>query len=103
MLPAKVPITVDENGQMLLFDVVYDHIHTMSADHAMMTFEQRDENLRRQKRAATRDLESFLDNNPNAQGYRERFLFEFSDDSESEQVVQKIPESGKKPKKPKPR
>ena len=66
MLPAKVPC-IDENGQMFLA-VTYDHIHSMSADHALLVFDQRNENIGKQKRSATRDLQSFLDNNPNAKG-----------------------------------
>ena len=40
MLPARLPVT-DEKGNLIL-DVVYDHIHKMSLDHAILSFDQRD-------------------------------------------------------------
>ena len=67
MLPAKNSM-IDENGNMF-FEVVWDHLHEMSANHALTSFSQRDENIEKQKLAATRDVHSFLENNPNAQGY----------------------------------
>src|ERR1043165_7232852 len=50
MLPAKVPLKVDENGNILMFEVRYDHIHAMSTDHAFLAFDQRDHNIKRQQR-----------------------------------------------------
>src|SRR5262245_16980343 len=38
VLPAKIPLQVDANGQLLLFEIRYDHIHTMSEDHALLAF-----------------------------------------------------------------
>ncbi|MBM79935.1 MAG: hypothetical protein CMJ78_04995 [Planctomycetaceae bacterium] len=64
MIPAKVPTSVDANGNMLLFEVRYDQIHTMSLSHALQAFDQADERLTKQKRAAARNVESFLENNP---------------------------------------
>jgi hypothetical protein len=75
-LPAKIPTHTDENGN-LIFDVVWDHIHEMSAEHAMLSFTQRDENIDKQKRSASRDVHSFVDNNPNAKGMESQFLFGF--------------------------
>jgi hypothetical protein len=100
MLPAKVPI-VGADGQMFM-EVVYDHIHSMSADHALLAFDQRDENIVKQKRSATRDLESFLDNNPNAKGHEHQFVFEFLEHTPEQKPVAKIEESPTK-KSPKPR
>lgn len=74
-LPAKLE-RIDERGNRI-FDVVYDHIHRMNLDHAFNAFEQRDENINRQRKSASRDLASFLENNPNAKGYENQFVFDF--------------------------
>jgi len=100
MLPARVPVEVDENGNGLLFEVRYDHIHTMSTDHALLVFEQKDENINKQQRSATRELQSFLDNNPNGAGRQKLFQFGFVQDATQQQVVQTISETTKKPNKP---
>ncbi|MEM6469230.1 MAG: hypothetical protein AAF802_06640 [Planctomycetota bacterium] len=100
MLVAKVPSgLVDENGN-LLFDLKYDHIHTMSVDHALNAFEQRDNNITKQRKSATRDLESFLENNPNAIGHEYQFEFDFMKEGDEEQVVETISETGPSPGKP---
>lgn len=65
-----------ENGQQLL-DVVWDHIHEMSLDHAFAVFDQRDEGIKKQKKSATRELQSFLEFNPNAAGHQQEFVFDF--------------------------
>jgi hypothetical protein len=98
MLPARIPF-FDENGQMYL-DVVYDHIHSMTVDHALLAFDQRDGNITKQKRSATRDLQSVLDNNPNVKGHEEKFLFDFLEDAPAKPTVEKVAESptGKAPK-----
>jgi hypothetical protein len=96
MLPAKTPI-VDRNGNMV-FDVQYDHIHRMSADHALLAFEQRDENIGKQQRSASRDLQSFLRHNPNAEGHEKNFVFAFMQDEPEPQIVQKIARPLKKSK-----
>ncbi len=98
MLPAKLPV-VDENGNLFL-DLRYDHIHTMSAGYARLAFEQRDENIAKQKHAATRDLQSFIENNPNAKGHESQFVFDFMVDAPAAAVVEKIEESPHKPGKP---
>lgn len=98
MLPAKVP-AVDENGNMT-FDVEWDSIHRMSADHALLSFEQRDQNIGKQRRSANRDLQSFLKFNPNAKGHESDFrYFSFMDDpSETPPPPQKIKKPKRKPK-----
>jgi hypothetical protein len=93
VLPAKIPLKVDENGNILLFEVRYDHIHTMSADHALLSFDQRDENIKKQQRSATRDLESFLENNPHAEGRQRLFDFDFVREDAGVQVVEKVEET----------
>jgi len=98
MLPVKVKKT-DESGNLLLCEVVWDHIHKMSCDHALLAFEQRDENINKQKRAATRDLESCLENNPNVQGKKQKFLFDFMLEEHEASVVEEIEETH--PRKPK--
>jgi hypothetical protein len=94
MLPAKTP-AFDGNGNMV-FDVKYDHIHRMSADHALLAFENRDENIGKQRRSATRDLQSFLKHNPNAKGQEHNFTFAFMEEEPEPQAVQKIARPRKK-------
>jgi hypothetical protein len=98
LLPAKIPIKVDENGQTLLFEVQYDNLHTMSLDHALLAFDQRDDNIRRQKQLATRDLQSFLDNNPNAQGREHQFVFDFVHEESQAQQVEVVHDTWEAPK-----
>lgn len=94
MLAAKVPNGLSDEDGNLLFDLRYDHIHGMSVDHALNAFEQRDSNIAKQRRSASRDLESFLENNPNAEGYEYQFEFDFMKEPEEEQVVETISETG---------
>jgi hypothetical protein len=49
----------------------------MSVDHALTSLSQRDAIIEQQRRSATRDVQSFLDNNPSAHGYRSQFVFGF--------------------------
>ena len=98
MVAAKMD-RVDENGNMVI-DVVWDHLHTMSLDHALQSFDQRDENISKQRRSATRDVQSCLENNPNLKGHEQLFLFDFALEDEEAQVVEEIAET---PKAPKPR
>lgn len=80
------------NGQMVM-EVIWDHIHEMSLDHALSTFEQRDEVITKQRRSATRDLQSCLDFNPNVQGHDKQFVFGFLDEEPGEAVTESISES----------
>ena len=98
MLPAKIE-RADENGN-LIFDLVWDHIHEMSLDHAFMAFDQRDENISKQKKSATRDLKSCLKNNPNVQGHELQFQFGFMTEEPQEQVVDELKESKISQKRP---
>jgi len=75
MVPAKIE-RVDSNGNKY-FDVVWDYLHGMSLDHALTHFSQRDENIERQRLAATRDVQSALENNPNLVGQDSQFRFAF--------------------------
>ena len=95
---------IDKNGNMV-FDVVYDYLHEMSADFALTAFAQRNEIIEKQRLAATRDVHSFLDNNPNAEGYESQFQFGFMLEEPVPVVVETIKEtsvseslSRKKPK-----
>ncbi len=81
-----------ENSQMVM-DVIWDHIYEMSLDHALTAFQQRDEIITKQRRAATRCVESCLDNNPNVKGHRELFLFQFMDEAPVAVVEERISES----------
>lgn len=80
------------SGQKI-FDYTWDHIHEMSVDHALSAFEQRDEGIKKQKRSATRDLQSFLDYNPNAAGCERQFIFDFIDEEVVEAPVETIAET----------
>ena len=97
MLPAKVP-SLDKNGNMT-FDVEWDSIHRMSADHALLSFDQRDQNIGKQRRSASRDLQSFLKFNTNAKGHEDEFrYFAFMEDAPEPRPVQKIKKPKRKPK-----
>ncbi len=96
MLPAKVE-AVDAAGNRI-FDVMWDHIHEMTRDHALASFDQRDTNINTQKRAASRDLQSCLENNPNMAGHELQFQFDFMTEESEVQVVEEIQESGRPPK-----
>jgi hypothetical protein len=91
MLPAKHK-RQDDNGNMYI-DVVWDYLHEMSADHALMSFSQRDENIERQKMAATRDVNSCLENNPNVLGHEDQFKFGFMVEEQMPIVIEKIEET----------
>lgn len=75
MLAAKLE-RVDTNGNRI-FDVMWNHLHAMDLNHALTAFRQRDEMIERQRRAATRDVESVVDNNPKVRGYEGQFKFAF--------------------------
>jgi hypothetical protein len=64
------------NGQKV-FDVIWDQLHEMSLDHALSAFAQRDDIIGKQQRAASRDVQSCLDFNPNVKGHEEQFRFAF--------------------------
>ncbi len=91
MLPAKHQM-VDENGNLFM-DVVWDYLHEMSLDHALTAFQQRDENIDKQKLAATKDLQSCLDNNPNVRGHERQFVFGFLLEAPQQIVVETIAET----------
>lgn len=93
LLPAKVE-AVDANGNRV-FEVMWDHIHEMSLKHALESFDQRDANINKQKHAASRDLRSCLENNPNVAGHEPQFLFDFMSEESEAQVVEEIQESGR--------
>ncbi len=92
MLPARVE-AVDDAGNRV-FEVMWDHIHEMTLDHALTSFDQRDENINKQKHSAARDLRSCLENNPNVAGHEKQFQFDFMTEGPEEQVVEEIQESG---------
>lgn len=91
MIAARVP-RVDSKGNRV-FEVIWDHIHRMSKDHALTAFEQQDHNITRQRKAATRNMESFLANNPNAGGVESQFVFDFMLHEPVEEEVDVIPET----------
>jgi hypothetical protein len=80
---------LDENGNMIL-EVVWDYLHEMSVDHALVSFSQRDENICKQRRSATRDVQSFIDNNPNAKGHEAQFQFGFMLEEPRKVVVETV-------------
>lgn len=97
MLPVRTD-AVDAAGNRI-FAVIWDHIHEMTLDHALASFDQRDTNINKQKRSASRDLRSCLENNPSVAGHESQFQFDFMTEESEVQVVEEIQESGK-PTKP---
>jgi hypothetical protein len=91
MVPAKFE-KVDAAGN-LVFDVIWDFLHEASLTHLLTHFSQRDETIDKQKRSATRDVESALDNNPNLAGCKDQFQFGFMTEEPLPQVQQSIEES----------
>ena len=83
---------LDERGNRYI-DVVWDHIHEMTVDHAMTAFSQRDDIIAKHRRAATRDVESFLEFNPNAIGHSEQFEFAFMVEQPVPVVVEHLTET----------
>jgi hypothetical protein len=92
MLPVRVE-AVDARGNRM-FQVAWDHIHEMSLDHALTAFDQRDINIEKQKRSATRDLQSCLENNPNVTGHESQFQFAFMTEETESQLVELAEDSG---------
>jgi hypothetical protein len=92
------------NGQKVI-EVIWDRLHEMSLDHALTAFSQRDEVITKQQRAATRDVKSCIDFNPNCKGHGEQFRFNFMYDepvpvvsetiseTETPKVIEKTPQS----------
>ena len=97
MLPARIE-AVDAAGNRV-FDVMWDQIHEMTLHHALTSFDQRDANINKQNRSASRDLQSCLKNNPNVAGHESQFQFDFMAEESEVQVVEEIQES-ERPTKP---
>ncbi len=95
MLPVRTD-AVDAAGNRI-FEVIWDHIHEMTLDHALASFDQRDTNINKQKHSASRDLQSCLENNPNVAGHESQFQFDFMTEEPEEQIVEEIQESGRPP------
>ena len=83
---------IDENGNRV-FDVVWDYLHETSLDHLLTAFSTRDENIEKQRLAATRDVHSALDNNPNAAGHKDDFVFAFMLEEPAEAAEERIAET----------
>jgi hypothetical protein len=82
----------------MILDVVWDWLHEMSLDHALLAFSQRDSNILKQRRAATREVHSFLENNPNAAGHADKFKqLSFLVDEPAEVIEEQIEESAVRP------
>jgi hypothetical protein len=80
-------------GGQKIFDVVYDYLHEMSLDHALCHFGQKEDNIAKQRRASTRNLQSCLDFNPNVKGHEDKFRFLFILDDSGPAVEESIEES----------
>ena len=94
---AKFP-RVDENGNMI-FDAVWDHINTMSFDHAAMSFiDGRRGQLAGGCKSLKSDIDSFNDNNPNAKDAEIQISFDFTYDVEDDEDPEDRPK-----KRPRPR
>lgn len=72
MIAAKYE-RIDKNRNRII-DVVWDYLHTTSNHHALVAFSQCDELIEKQRLAATHNVHSFIDNNPNAKGCESQFL-----------------------------
>jgi hypothetical protein len=94
---------IDENGQQY-FDVMWDYLHETTVDFALVSFQQRDKNITKQRRSATRDLQSLLEFNPNMKGHEESFgHFAFMAEEPQQVVVEQVAETGASLSKRKPR
>lgn len=91
LVPASIE-RVDARGN-LVFDVVWDWLHDMSLDHALVAFSQRDERITQQRYSATRDLESALEFNPNLAGHEAQFKFDFMLHDPIEQIQEQVEET----------
>lgn len=91
LIAAKID-RVDPNGNHIL-DVVWDFLHSTSRELAYRAFSQRDESIEKQRLAATREVHSFLENNPNAVGNEEQFQFAFMLEDATSQTHAIIAES----------
>jgi hypothetical protein len=103
MQPAKYKRML-AGGQMII-DAVWDHIATMSDDHARVSFTQQHAQWVGHGRSIKNSMDSFYDVNPNA-GERIQLTFnlELLIDQPEEKIVDEIPVlrvAGKKKPKPK--
>jgi len=98
LIAAKIE-RVDQNGNLML-DVVWDHLHEMTVHHALTAWSQRDDIIHKQRRSATREVQSFLENNPNAIGHEPQFRFDFMVEEPAEIVEERIGESATPPPPP---
>jgi len=87
------------NGQKV-FDVIWDQLHEMSLDHALIAFSQRDDIIGKQQRAATRDVQSCLEYNPNVKGHDDQFRFAFMAEESMPVVTETIFETNTSVEKP---
>lgn len=71
----------EKDGQ-LLFETMWDHIDTMSAEHARVSFNQRAQQIIGECRSLKRDQDSFNTNNPNADGHQIQRSFDFTPELE---------------------
>jgi hypothetical protein len=92
VVPVKVE-KFDEQGNRILCEVIYDWLHDASLDHLLVSFAQRDERINNQRYAATRDLESALEFNPNLAGADDQFKFDFMLHGPVEQLHEQIEET----------
>jgi hypothetical protein len=83
---------VDANGNRV-FEVIWDYLHETSLNHLLTSFSLRDENIEKQRLAATRDVQSAIDNNPNAAGHANEFVFGFMLDKPADAVEEKVAET----------
>ncbi len=78
-------------GQMT-FEVLWDHINTMSLAHARRSFDQRREQLSGGCRSLDTDIHSFNDNSPNApeDGLQMSFEFTYEVESQHRKAVERL-------------
>jgi hypothetical protein len=64
-------------NRQLVFETMWDHIETMSADFWRVSSSQRLAQIAGECRSLKKDDDSFIDNNPNATGYVSNLTFNF--------------------------
>ena len=101
MHAAKAPKAVDEHGNFV-FEVIWDYIHTMTREHAEMSFQQRWDKLADGARSLKADIDSFNDNNSNAgqDGIQRKFDFTREVEPAAPQVVDEVRPTTTAPSKP---
>lgn len=86
-------------GGQKTFEIIWDHLDTMSDDHATVSFEQRYRQVVGHANSLRTDMDSFYENNPNAGERRQlSFNLDLLVEPAQEQEVCVVPITQPKPK-----